>query len=149
MPNEIDFDPTADPFATGEDGYGRERCDVCRTVLYPEDQVRYQLVGCDSPTFCAPCQLADDAEAQAEEGCSPTPSRAGQVACNSECPVDQNTGACRHGNVIVEDDGSEDSDGIPEAVGTEESGAERTVREEYSPIGAEGLGDVRANRRAA
>jgi hypothetical protein len=41
-----------------------------------------------------------------------------------------------------------DSDGVCEAVDEEETSAQ-TVRAEYEPIGDEGLGDVRANRRAA
>ena len=41
-----------------------------------------------------------------------------------------------------------DSDGVPEAVDAEESGAQ-TVRAAYVPIGPAGLGDVRASRKAA
>lgn len=43
-----------------------------------------------------------------------------------------------------------DSSGVPVAeVGDDDTSAVRTVRAAYEPIGVEGLGDVRARRRAA
>lgn len=48
------------------DLFGRERCIGCRSMLDPDEQVRYQLVGEESPTFCAVCQVRDDQEAAVE-----------------------------------------------------------------------------------
>lgn len=53
------------------DLFGRERCATCRRMLEPWDQVHYQLVGEESPTFCAVCQVRDDQEA-AVEGAIPS-----------------------------------------------------------------------------
>jgi hypothetical protein len=38
------------------------RCAICRTWLESDEQVRYQLVGEDSETFCRPCQEVVETE---------------------------------------------------------------------------------------
>lgn len=49
------------------DLFGRERCVGCRSMLDPGEQVRYQLVGEASETFCGECQERDDAAAAVED----------------------------------------------------------------------------------